>query len=596
MNARVLLLTVAVASACSRQPPPSPPPAPPMPAAAVSVPAPVQPPPSAPAVYRKESDSFIDPATVGTGKHFMVASESSDATKVGRDILAAGGNAVDAAVATAFALAVTHPSAGNIGGGGFAVVRTGAGKAVALDFREVAPAAATADMFLDKDGKPTDASLRSDRAAGVPGSVAGLWALHQKLGKKPWKELVAPAIALARDGFEVDEKLHQSIVDVGPLLVKSPATAAIWAPNRVPRAKGAKVAIPELATVLDRIAAHGPDGFYKGETAAAIVAEMKAGGGIITADDLSKYTPVWREPLRFGYRGYSLVSMPPPSSGGIVLAMTAGMLGKIELGKLAWYGPEHVHWLVEVWRRAFAARNELLGDPAYVKDIPIAKLLSPAYLGKLFATITDKATPSKEVTALLEGDHTTNLCTVDASGMAVSITTTLNTSFGNGVTVSGFLLNNEMDDFTSKPGSPNTFGLVQGTANRIEPGKRMLSSMSPTIVEDAKGELFMLTGAGGGPRIITAVWQTISNVIDFARHADLAVAEPRVHHQHLPDLVFVEPSALDRAGEETLRAKGYTVQWGASRRAFGAITAIVRSGASWDGTSDPRGGGAALGD
>jgi gamma-glutamyltranspeptidase/glutathione hydrolase len=596
MKARVLLLAVAVA--CSRQaPPPPPPPTPPTPVAEVSAAKPVvkDAAPAQPA-YRKEAETFIDPATVGSGKHFMVVSESALATKVGHDILAAGGNAVDAAVATAFALAVTHPSAGNIGGGGFAVVRTGAGKAVALDFREVAPAAATPDMYLDKDGKPTDGSLRGDRAAGVPGSVAGLSALHKKLGKKSWKEVIAPAIALARDGFEIDDKLHQSIVAIAPLLVKSPATAAIWLPNRIPRAMGDKVAIPALATVLERLAERGPDGFYKGETAAAIVAEMKAGGGIMTADDLAKYTVVWREPLRFAYRGYSLVSMPPPSSGGIVLAMTAGMLGKLELGKLAWYGAEHVHWLVEVWRRAFAARNELLGDPAFVKDMPIAKLLSKAYIDKQFATITDKATPSKEVMPLLEGDHTTNLCTVDGSGMAVSITTTLNTSFGNGVTVSGFLLNNEMDDFTAKPGSPNTFGLVQGSANKIEPGKRMLSSMSPTIVEDAKGELFMLTGAGGGPRIITAVWQTISNVIDFARHADLAVAEPRVHHQHLPDVVHIEPSALDQPGDEALRAMGYKLQWGEPRRAFGAITAIVRSPAGWDGASDPRGGGASIGD
>jgi gamma-glutamyltranspeptidase/glutathione hydrolase len=593
MNARLLL--VAVAIACSRQPPPPPPTAITQPAE-VSAAKPVKEAALAKPVYRQASDTFVDPATVGSGKQFMVVSESSLATKVGRDILAAGGNAVDAAVATAFALAVTHPSAGNIGGGGFAVVRTGAGKAVALDFREVAPAAATPDMYLDKDGKPTDDSLHSDRATGVPGSVAGLSALHKKLGKKPWKEVVAPAIALARDGFEVDEKLHQSIVRLAPLLVKSPATAAIWLPNRVPRAKGAKVAIPELATVLTRIAERGPDGFYKGETAAAIVAEMKSGGGIITADDLASYTVVWREPLRFTYRGYSLISMPPPSSGGIVLAMTAGMLGKLELGKLAWYDAEHVHWLVEVWRRAFAARNELLGDPAFVKDMPVGKLLSKAYLDRQFATITDKATPSKQVSPLLEGDHTTNLCTVDATGMAVAITTTLNTSFGNGVTVSGFLLNNEMDDFTAKPGSPNTFGLVQGSANKIEPGKRMLSSMSPTIVEDAKGELFMLTGAGGGPRIITAVWQTISNVIDFARHADLAVAGPRIHHQHLPDVVHVEASALDQPGDEALRTMGYKLQWGEPRRAFGAITAIVRSAAGWDGASDPRGGGAAIGD
>jgi gamma-glutamyltranspeptidase / glutathione hydrolase len=601
MNLRVLLVAVAVA--CHRQPPPPPPPPSAAPALAAHAPAETHAvpqafpaPASAQPEYRAADQKLIDPATTGSGKHTMVVSESAAASKAGHDILAAGGNAVDAAVATAFALAVTHPTAGNIAGGGFAVIRTGPGKAVALDFREVAPAAATPDMYLDKDGKLTDGSLRGDRAVGVPGSVAGLWAMHKKLGKKPWKQVIAPAIALARNGFEIDDKLHKSIVAIAPLLVKYPATAAIWVPNRVPRNQGDKVTIPELATVLERIAERGPDGFYKGETAAAIVAEMTANGGLITADDLAKYSVVWREPLRFGYRGYSLVTMPPPSSGGIVIAMTAGLLGRLELGKLPWYGAEHVHWLVEVWRRAFGARNELLGDPAFVKDMPVARLLSRAYLDKLFATITDKATPSKDVAALLEGDHTTNLCTVDATGMAVALTTTLNTAFGTGVTVSGFLLNNEMDDFASKPGSPNTYALVQGTANKIEPGKRMLSSMSPTIVEDARGELFMLAGAGGGPRIITAVWQTISNVIDFARHADLAVAEPRVHHQHLPDIVHVEPSALDKPGDDALHAMGYQLQWGEPRRAFGAVTAIVHSDAGWDGTSDPRGGGAAIGD
>jgi len=608
MKARLFLAAVAVA--CSRQPPPPPPPAAPT---DVRAPRPVpptqpgQPTPAAHATtteartdagppYRDASASFVDPKTTGSGAHFMVVSETQLASRVGHDILAAGGNAVDAAIATAFALAVTHPSAGNIGGGGFAVVRTAPGKAVALDFREVAPAAATANMYLDEKGNLTDHSRRGDLSTGVPGTVAGLWALHAKLGKTPWKALVAPAIALARDGFEVDDKLHGSVKAQTSLLAKHPATAAIWLPKGAPVAVGDKVAIPELAATLERIAARGADGFYKGETAAAIVGEMKAGSGIITADDLASYAPVWRDPLRFSYRGYTVASMPPPSSGGIVLAMTAGMLGKLDLGKLPWYGAEHVHWLTEVWRRAFAARNELLGDPAYVKDMPVGKLVSKPYTDKLFATITDKATPSSEVAAVLEGDHTTNLCTVDARGMAVALTYTLNTGFGNGITVAGFLLNNEMDDFSAKPGSPNVFGLVQGAANKTEPGKRMLSSMSPTIVEDARGQLFMLAGAGGGPRIITAVWQTISNAIDFGRRADVAVAQPRVHHQHLPDIVHIEPQALDQASEQALRTKGYAVVWAESHRMFGAITAIVRTASGWEGTSDPRAGGAAAGD
>ncbi len=511
-----------------------------------------------------------------------------------------GGNAVDAAVATAFALAVVYPSAGNLGGGGFAVVRTAAGKAVALDFREVAPAAATETMFLDAKGNPTEDSLIGHRASGVPGAVAGLWALHEKLGKKPWKELVAPAIELARDGFIVDERLAASLKRRAVAFAKSPATAAIWIPNSVPLAAGTTVKLPDLAKTLERIAERGPDGFYKGETAALIVAEMKAGNGIITAADLEAYKPVWREPLRFAYRDHSIVSMPPPSSGGIVLAMTAGMLRSVKLEGLQWHGTEHVHHLAEVWKRGFAARNELLGDPAFAKQMPIAKLLSPKYLDAMAATITDKATPARDVLPLVEGTHTTNLCVVDGNGMAVALTTTLNTGFGSGVTVkgAGFLLNNEMDDFTAKPGAPNTFGLVQGTTNKIEPGKRMLSSMSPSIVEDAKGELVMLAGAGGGPRIITAVWQTISNVIDFGNTAALAVAKPRVHHQHLPDLLRIEAQSIDEKTDAELRARGHDVDWSwQERREFGAITAIVKSSTSgWDGTADPRGGGAAMGD
>ncbi len=589
---RRLLVTLLVACKSTSEAPPSPPPpAPAPPPAAPVVDAGVAPP------YRTGASTFdVDPKVAASAKTYMVATESEQATQVGKDMLAAGGNAVDAAVATAFALAVAHPTAGNLGGGGFAVVRVGKDKADALDFRETAPAAATADMYLDASGKPTKDSIVGHRASGVPGSVAGLYALHKKYGKKPWKDVVAPAIALAK-GFAIDKQLAFSLAHRADALAKSPASANLWLPGGKPHVEGDTVAIPELVATLQRISDKGDEGFYKGETAAAIVAEMKAGGGLITAADLAGYKAIWREPLAFPYRGYHLLGMPLPSSGGFVIEMTANMLREVEVGKLAWHGSEHIHRLVEVWRRAFAARNELLGDPAYVKDIPLARLLSTAYADKLAATITDKATPSKDIAPLLEGTHTTNLCVVDAQGMAVAMTTTLNLTFGSGVTIAGFLMNNEMDDFAAKPGSPNAFGLVQGAANKIEPGKRMLSSMSPTIVLDDKGEVAMVAGAGGGPRIITAVWQTISNVIDFKMHADAADAAPRIHHQHLPDQVLLEADTIDADTEAKLKAAGYALDWGDPKRSFfGAVTTIVRAGDHWEGSSDRRGGGAAAGD
>jgi gamma-glutamyltranspeptidase/glutathione hydrolase len=355
---------------------------------------------------------------------------------------------------------------------------------------------------------------------------------------------------------------------------------------------------PDLAKTLERIRDHGPDGFYKGETAKLIADDMKANGGIITAADLEKYKVVWREPLRFSYRGRSVVSMPPPSSGGIVMAMTAGMLRGFDLSKITWHGTEHVHRLSEVWRRAFSVRNEMLGDPEFVKNMPVAKLMSRDFLDKLATTIVDKATPSKKVPELIQGIHTTNLVTVDSTGMAVALTTTLNGGFGSGVTIAGggFLMNNEMDDFSAKPGAPNMFGLVQGAANKIEPGKRMLSSMTPTIVEDAQGEVVMVVGAAGGPKIITAVWQTLSNVIDYGHHADMAVAEARIHQQDLPDLLRIEGGAIDKKTEDALVKKGHTLKWFDEPREFGAVTAIVRAANGWEGTADPRGGGAAMGD
>jgi gamma-glutamyltranspeptidase/glutathione hydrolase len=526
-----------------------------------------------------------EPRLADTAKTFMVASEAPLATKVGVDILAAGGTAADAAIATAFALAVVHPTAGNVAGGGFAIVRTNSA-ARALDFRETAPAAATPDMFAKAGPK---ASLIGDLASGVPGSVAGLWELHAQYGKLPWKQLVAPAIALARNGFPVDPVLSQW---QKRRLERAPIQNGVWAQ---PHETGDIVKQPELAVTLEKIAEQGPAGFYSGDVAAAIVDEMKKGGGLITADDLHAYHAVWREPLRFDYRGRHLITMPPPSSGGIVIAMTANILRKLDLGKLGWHSTEHVHQLVEVWRRAFAARNEILGDPAYVKDIPVGKLMSTEYADQLAATITDKATPSKDIPALIEPIHTTNLCVVDRTGMAIAMTTTLNSSFGNGVAVAGFLMNDEMDDFATKPGQPNVYGLVQGTANQVEPGKRMLSSMSPTVIEDDHG-LFMVVGGRGGPQIITEVWQTISNVIDFGMPVAEAVAAPRVHHQHLPDSVVVEDKAITPEVAEQLRTMGYTLEIGKPEGIYGAANAIVRTPSGWAGAADPRTGGAAMGD
>ena len=547
----------------------------------------------------RNPDAPVDPlnaAVTGSGATFMVASESAQATKVGKDILAGGGNAVDAAVAVAFALAVVHPTAGNLGGGGFAVVRTAPGKATALDFRETAPASASADMYLGPDGKPTKDSLAGYRASGTPGAVAGLFELHKKLGKKPWKDVIEPAITLARDGFKIDKGTAFAITARQDLLLTYPETAAIWLPGRIAKKEGDTVAIPLLAVALERIRDQGPDGFYKGETAKAIADAMKANGGTITLADLAGYKAVWREPLRFAYRGKSVVSMPPPSSGGIVLAMTAGMLRDVEVGTLAWHGPEHVHWVTEAWRRAFAARNSVLGDPDFVKDMPIAKLLSPEHLQALAKSIGPNASVSADIKPIPDGDHTTNLCVVDGAGMSVSITTTLNTAWGSGVTIHGFLMNNEMDDFAVKPGAPNVFGLVQSATNKIEPGKRMLSSMTPAFVEDAKGELVMVLGAQGGPRIISAVWQVLSNVIDFDRPVDAAVALPRFHHQHLPDKVYLEQLSISKSTEDALKAQNYTLDWRPSAREFGAANAIVRTKQGWSGAADPRGGGAALGD
>lgn len=588
------LLPLLFLVACS-QPAPAPRPLPPPPppvqvdAGTVVDAAPVAPSPK----FRTEASAYgVDPKLAATGKTFMVASEDIYATQVGRDVLATGGNAVDAAVATAFALAVTRPSAGNVGGGGFAVVRTGKRKVTAIDFRETAPAAATPDMYKD-DPK---ASLAGYKASGVPGSVAGLEALHKKYGKKKWADVIAPAIKLAREGYAATPSLRFVIERGNTMTPMTGPLAAIYLPNGKPVEIGDIVENPELAIVLERIATKGSAGFYKGDTAKAIADAMKQNGGLITAKDLASYKPVWRQPIKVTYRGKLLYTMPPPSSGGIVIAMTANMLRSLDVAKLGWHSTAHIHYLTEVWRRAFAARNEVLGDPAYVKNIPVAKLTSQAEADRLLATITERATPSKDVPAILDGKSTTHLSVVDGKGMAVALTTTLNTSWGSGVMISGIIMNNEMDDFATQIGKPNVFGLVQGAANKIEPGKRMLSSMSPTIIEDDKGELYMVVGAEGGPRIITSTWQTLSNIIDFGLPVDAAVAAQRMHHQHLPDDIVFEDEAVTREVDAELEKLGYVRTWGRRERIFAAANAIVRTTTGWAGAADPRTGGGALGD
>lgn len=589
MKRPVFAALAAFAFAACDAPRPAHPPKPPPPPAARPVAA--KPPPSFPQGWPYPAE-----APGVSGARGMVASDATLASKVGQQVLATGGNAVDAAVATAFALAVVHPAAGNIGGGGFLVARVGKADH-ALDFREAAPARATRDAFVGADGKVTEAVRSGHRASGVPGSVAGLWEAHQKLGskRKSWGELIAPALKLAEEGFVVDEPMHKVLGALANRLKKYPASAAIFLVNGEAPAAGTTLRNPDLGRTLRRIAEKGPDGFYKGETAALIVKEMETGGGFITAPDLAAYKAKWRTPIAFDYRGQRVVSMPPPSSGGVTLAMIAHTLESYDLAALGWHSAQHVHLEVEAMRRAFAARNARLGDPDFVKN-PLDELLSPAWAARQRVGIKpDKATPSSEVqagAATGEGPNTTHFSVVDSEGNAVGLTTTLNWWFGSGVTVGGggFVMNNEMDDFASKPGTANGFGLVQGEPNAIAPGKRMLSSMSPTIVVGPDGAVRLVTGAAGGPTIISAVFQIVSNVVDFGMAPAAAVNAPRVHHQHLPDEVLVEPHGFDDGTRQALETMGYAFK---EREHIADAPTIGRlPGGVWIGAAEPRRGSA----
>ncbi len=538
----------------------------------------------------------------------MIATDAALATKVGADVLASGGNAADAAVAAAFALAVVFPTAGNVGGGGFLVARIG-GASYALDFRETAPAGSTRDMYLGPDGEPTHDSREGWRSAGVPGSVAGLWQAYQTLGSKrrTWAQLLAPAIDLADRGFPVDGAFAKTVALVQERLARFPASAALFLPGGAPPLPGTTWRDPDLGFLLRRIANEGPAAFYEGAAAEALARAAKAGGGLITTDDLRAYRAKWRAPFEYEYRGRKIIGMPPPSSGGVTMALIAHLLSAYDLHSLGWHTAPQIHLAAEAMRRAFAARNADLGDPDFVKN-PLDELMSAAWAQAQGATIRmDRATPTKELLPNAEspgheGPHTTHLCVVDTDGNAVAMTTTLNAWYGSAAAVPGlgFVLNDEMDDFATVPGAANMFGLVQKEPNAIAPGKRMLSSMSPTIVVGPEGQVELVLGAAGGSRIISTVFEELSNVLDFGMSVGDAVRAPRFHQQDLPDLLFLEPHALPDAVRRALETMGHSlkdVEHLADAPAVGRVGGADRTaGALWEGAAEPRrDGGLALG-
>lgn len=534
-----------------------------------------------------------------SGPRGAVATTDAYASRVALEILRSGGNAVDAAVAAAFALAVVNPEAGNIGGGGFLVLRLADGTTAALDFRETAPRAAHRDMFLDDHGELTDRSVVGHLSAGVPGSVRGLWEAHRRYGSLPWEAMLDPAIALA-EGVEVTPRMASSFELGRTSLELYETTRRTFLPGGAPPAVGDTFRQPELAATLRRIREEGPDGFYRGHTADLIVAEMERGGGIITHRDLEEYRAIWREPVVFDYRGHTVVSMPPSSSGGATLAAILNILEGFDLPGLGWQSPESVHLLAEAAKRAYADRNEVLADPAF-QPVPLDRMVSKAYAEVRRREISlTAATPSVEVRPRAEappaeGEHTTHLSVVDEAGNAVALTTTINSWFGSKVTVegAGFLLNNEMDDFAARPGTPNQFGLVQGERNAVEPGKRMLSAMTPTLVLDPEGELLLVVGTPGGSTIITTVLQVISNLLDHGMDLPAAVFAPRVHHQHLPDQIFFEPRGLHRETVTALERLGHRVV--ERSEMSGDVQAIlIRPDGTRAAVADPRRGGTAL--
>lgn len=522
----------------------------------------------------------------------MVSSRSDMASEVGSKILAAGGNAVDAAVATAFALAVVYPSAGNLGGGGFMMVSLANGEVYAQDNREKAPAAAHRDMFLDSAGDvDRNLAVNSLQASGVPGTVAGLLDALERFGTMSRQQVMAPAIELAEHGFILNDDLASQFLDNMDGFSKYPASLAKFSKQGQPYQSGDLWLQADLAQTLKLISAQGRDGFYKGHTAELIVAEMQRNNGLISMDDLAAYEALWREPIHGTYHGYDIWSMPAPSSGGVLLVQMLNMLEPFNLAELGFGSTATVHLMIEAQRRAYADRAEFLGDPDFV-EIPTQMLTSKEYARTRFADFDPlKATDSASIGAGSwpdESTQTTHFSVADKTGNAVAMTTTLNRSYGNRIVVPevGILLNNEMDDFSSKPNSPNSYGLIGRDANEIQPGKRMLSSMTPTIVTQA-GKPVLITGSPGGSVIINTVLQVVLNVIDHGMDAESAVSSPRIHHQWQPDNVRYETGAIsDAVAAEltTMGHKGLT----SSRFGMGNANSIKIDNAIIEGVSDPR--------
>ena len=492
----------------------------------------------------------------------MVVSAREEASKIGVEIMQKGGNAFDAMVATELALAVAYPYAGNLGGGGFMVYRKANGEIGSLDFREKAPLAAHKKMFLDKEGNVIKGkSTESPLAIGVPGTIAGVFAVHKKLGSLPMSEILKPVIALAEKGVVVTRKQERRLNDYREEIIKVNGNQTLFAK---PFKEKDTIKYPALAATLKRIAKNGRDEFYKGQTAKTLVQYLQQKGGIITMKDLKQYEAKWRTPLSFQYKDLKIISMPPPSSGGICLAEIFKMIAPFDLSKMGHNSTASIQVIVEAERRAYADRSHYLGDPDFVK-IPIKALLADDYLQQRMSSFSfEKATLSSEIKEgkvnYNESTETTHYSIVDATGNAVAATTTLNDGYGSKYYCDalGFFLNNEMDDFSAKPGTPNMFGLIGNEANSIAPGKRMLSSMTPTIVEK-NGQLYMVVGSPGGSTIITSVLQTILNVYEYQMSMQQAVNAPRFHHQWLPDLITFEPKTFDTTTFEKLKTKGYII-------------------------------------